>query len=185
MVNSEHNLFRGYVMLRTIRLSLLVPLMFSLLAIGCKHKANPSRVSGQVSYNANPVPGGIIRFWPAQGSAEEGGLGGFEAIIQPDGSYVLSELAEGEMIVTVENEMLNPNAAVPKDQEMRGGGGQGGRAMMDPSAMLKKSGQVPDQSGRPTGKYIPLPRKYAEKATSDLRVTLKSGKNAYNPELRD
>ena len=172
-------------MLRTIRLFLLVPLVLSPLAIGCKHNPTPSRVSGQVSYQANPVPGGIIRFWPSKGSAEEGGLGAFEATIQPDGSYVLSELAEGEMIVTVENEMLNPNAAgIPKDEASRGLGAQGA-GKMDPSGMLKKSGKVPDMSARPTGKYIPLPRKYAEKVTSDLKVTLKSGKNTYNPELRD
>src|SRR5262249_29010761 len=144
IMHSEQNLPRGCVMLRTIRLFLIVPMLLSPLAIGCKHNPTPSRVSGQVIYQANPVPGGIIRFWPSKGSAEEGGLGAFEATIQPDGSYVVSECAEGEMIVTVENEMLNPKA-VGKDEASRGLGGSGA-GKMDPSGMLKKSGQVPDMS---------------------------------------
>jgi len=164
-------------MIRTVRLLLFAPLLMALLAAGCK-SGTVGRVSGKVTYNGNPVTGGKIRFFPTTGSSQEGGLGGYEATIQEDGTYSIADVPAGDMVVTVDTEELNPKKPTMGDPTGMG-------SKMDPTEMMKKAGMVPEGSGGTVGKYMKIPEHYAKKDKSGLTVKVSTGKTTYDPKLTD
>src|SRR5438105_665858 len=86
-----------------LRLGLYFALFLGLVA-GCSSGKNPeapARVSGVVTYQGKPVPGGVIGFHPA-------GKAAYSSAIGADGTYEVVDLPIGEMAVTVETESVNP-----------------------------------------------------------------------------
>jgi len=143
-----------------IRLVLL-PALILALSIGCAKNANRSaELSGKVTYKGQPVTGGSMTLFV--------GEGGYPVGISPDGSYSANQLPEGEATATVTTDALSPNK--PKY-----GGGKAGGGMSPP----------PEGKGGPTGTYVKIPDKYKFKDKSDLKVTLKAGKQQKDFELKD
>jgi hypothetical protein len=164
---------------------LILASFFAALVIGCKGSSNPSRVSGKVTYNGNPVTGGTITFIPAAGLEEAKGTGGgfYQTRIKPDGTYERSEMPAGEFIVTVETESMNADASA---KQGKGGFDPNQMGQMNQmEEMMKKKGAVPADAGKSGGAYVKIPAKYAEKSTTPLKTTLESGKNTYSPDLTD
>ena len=152
------------------RAILLSCLFFFAIAIGCG-KVNPlapASISGGVTYKGKTVTGGSVNFFTPEGTP-------YSASIALDGTYGLSDLPTGEMIVVVETESVNPEhkAATGKDADRR-------NAM---NAQRKgPNGQSPAPSGLEP-KYVKIPEKYSKSKTSPLTVTVKSGRQVYNVEL--
>jgi len=124
-------------------------LCLALLAAGCSSNGS---VSGKVTFNGAPMPGGTVTFVP-----EGGGAGGGSASINPeDGSYSIDKLPKGPMKVTVK--AYTPPAVGPMGGKMgkdKGFGPPPGTlpegvdpGMFNPAAKAKQSGakavQVPD-----------------------------------------
>jgi hypothetical protein len=129
-------------------------------------------VAGKVTYKGAPVTGGTIAFAAADGSNP-----GSSAPIRPDGSYVVTDLPAGEMIVTVETETVNPS----HKQSANPGAGKGGAgrhaSMSPPPAGAGGGGKAPV--------YVKVPPKYADPKKTPLRATLSRGSNTYHAELTD
>jgi hypothetical protein len=164
-------------MTRKIRCLLFAPLLAAVVLVGCNSSKKPAQVSGKVTYNGQLVTGGIIQFSPADTNEV------IQCSILEDGTYLLgAAVPQGEMIVMVDTEAINPTRQKVDYGQVAGKGGYNPDEMME---KMKGSGQIPESAGAAVGKYVPIPRKYAEKKTSTLKVTIKGGKQVYNPELTD
>jgi hypothetical protein len=160
--------------------------MAALAFVGCQSSGNanyPVRVTGKVTYNGSPVGGGVVTFHAADGTP-------IQVPIAPDGTYTADGLPEGAMAVTVETESVNR-----KQEEYRGQGGGGmmskygkgggGGAAAPKGKGMQMSPVPPGAGGGVEPNYVKIPAKYADKATSGLSVTLKSGKQTYDIRLTD
>jgi hypothetical protein len=146
------------------------------IALGCA----PARgkVTGQVRYNGQPVPGGRVTFRPADPrensiSAEMDEQGRFETV-----------LPVGEVKVTVDNRELESvshwTGGVPKD--------------LPPDVAKNIPKGAPEPAPSPSGanppnklpgKYRRIPPKYYQLETSELAFTVKGGEQEQNLELTD
>jgi len=145
---------------------LVLPLLL-VLVFGCGTKVNPNApatVSGKVTYKGAPVTAGTVDFHPA------GSKGTISGPIKSDGMYTARDLPTGEMVVTVNTEMANPNRKTPSY-----GGGKGKSPIAAPPGPPPTGG----------GEYVKIPAKYANPKTSGLTVTLNAGQNTKDIDLAD
>ncbi len=151
-------------MMKKARLALLLPLAVAVALVGCSaNKAPSAKATGKVTYKGQPVTGGSMQFFPKEG-------GSYSAVLKSDGTYQATQLPTGEMTVTVETESANKNREMPS---------YGGKKTMSspppPGVKLGGGDNV----------YVKIPHKYADPKTSDLKVTIKSGNNPHDFELKD
>ena len=146
----------------------LLPLAFLLPAaafLGCSgDKLAPAKISGNITYNGQPIKAGNLQFHTKDGVAYDGK-------ISADGTYSASDLPEGEFVVTVVTEHLNPARKGPppsKDMERR-----------------MKAQQQPEgpAAAPPEEPYTKIPDKYSKPNTSPLSVKLKGGRQVHDLEL--
>src|SRR5262249_40649891 len=90
-------------MVRTVRLFLFVPFLAAFVLVGCKSSSTPAKVSGKVTYNGTLVTGGTIQFIPVDGNDI------YRSGIKEDGTYAVNDAAQGDMVVVVETESINPD----------------------------------------------------------------------------
>jgi hypothetical protein len=88
------SIYRSYLLL--IVAAAVLPLSLT----GCPSKSGTVRISGNASFKGQPIPGGIIVFYPAQGRA-------ISASIKEDGNYSI-DLDPGDYIVTVDVSVERP-----------------------------------------------------------------------------
>lgn len=144
----------------TIRLAPL-PALLLLFAVGCGGGSSRSaELSGKVLYKNAPVTGGSMTLYI--------GDAGYPVTINPDGSYSANQLPVGEAVVTIDTEALNTNQPAY-------GGKQG--SGMSPVPEGANPGSV--------GKYVKIPEKYKSPDKSDLKITLKKGKQEKDLTLTD
>jgi len=141
---------------------------------GCsKNSLAPAKISGSVTYNGQSVKAGSIAFHTPEGIV-------YGTTINPDGTYSITDVPTGELVVTVETESLNP--AGKKD---------GGPATPQAGAYKKASSTQEPPPGvvaagpPPAPEYTKIPAKYAKPNTSPLTVTIKGGRNVQNIEMTD
>jgi hypothetical protein len=158
-------------MTRTGRILLALPLFLAIVS-GCSKSTTPSNVHGKVTYNGTPVTAGVVTF-----HTEGGGI--FNYALGENG-YTLADLPEGQMVVTIETESANPNAKKPAANYGKPGDNQAD----DYRKKMQEMGKVPEGPVN-TGVYVKIPKKYATKDKSPLKVTLTTGSNEYNIELKD
>jgi hypothetical protein len=172
---------------------LLCPTLLFLLSLalvlGCGSKKTAgAKISGHVTYNGNAVPGGTITFH------SEAGV--YSAAIENDGAYSAVDLPPGEMVVTVDTEELNPEKKPPPTYDAKTVGPGSGMAAKygkaAPKTVAPKGASKSEASPAPPGtgpaergQYVKIPRNYADKAKSPLKVTLQSGTQSENFELKD
>jgi hypothetical protein len=141
--------------------------------VGCaKNPQAPAKVSGQVTYKGAPVPAGNIVF-----HSED--KGSYNCALGTDGTYEIVDIPTGELIVTVDNEFLNPKTRPPDY-----GGGKGAALYAERVAAERKAGMMikgPEASGQ----YVKIPSKYHSSKTSPLSVTVEKGRQIKNFELTD
>jgi hypothetical protein len=125
----------------TVRAGLSVLVLAMLLAgAGCSGNKRLT-INGAVSYRGTPLSSGIVKFY---GPGDRLSM----AYIEPDGTFIITDLFPGEVKVTVED---------------------------DPSSRPKRSGTDSPANGGTPGKRLAVPRKYTEETTSGLVYTITSG----------
>ena len=171
-------------MINKIRFFPLVSVLL-VLVFACSSRTNQSSVSGTVMYNGQPVTGGTIHFHSIKPDDGKPGAD-FHRVINPDGTYEITDLPAEEMMVAVETESINPAGGTGgmDETKMKGKTGYTKPGVIMGPDMLKmmKNNNVP-QTGQVWGTYVKIPKKYMNAETSGLRVTLKKGKNNYDPQL--
>jgi hypothetical protein len=148
---------------RLLPVAFLVPAV-ALLGCSRSDKLVPAKVSGNITYNGQPIKAGNINFFTTDGVAYPG-------VISSDGTYSASDLPEGDFVVTVETEHLNPArkvVATGKDYDRR---------------MKTQQQQRQDSAPPPAEPYIKIPEKYAKSNTSTLSVSLTRGRQVKDLEL--
>jgi hypothetical protein len=165
-------------------------ILFVVVAViaGCQESGNPNapaKVMGKVTYKGTPVTAGTLTFHGKDGSINN-------CDISPDGTYSVSNFPEGEMTVTINNELYNPNR---KQVDYKGGAGGAGAAGMYKKAAAGPAGgtnkgkaemsPTPEGATGLAGAYVKLPAKYAKKETSDIKVTLVKGENKKDIDFVD
>lgn len=141
-----------------------------LFLVGCTDSNTlvPAKVSGRISYNGKPLKGGHLQFVTADGTAYPGS-------IDSDGTYSGIDLPIGEMVVTVDTEVIKPAVSSGKtaDRYTAMQGGQKAPAGSGPTA--PKFEEV----------YIKIPTSYNNAKTSKLTITLAKGRQVKDLELKD
>jgi len=163
------------------RLGLLVPL---LVALGCS--GGTGKVTGQVTYKGKPVPGGLITFRPADSRQNS-----VPAELDAEGKFSVV-LPAGEVTVSIDNRSLEPQPSFgtvvppglsPEIAKKLGGKAKAteGPVEVDPT----KTADPPPT--RRSGRYVPIPERYADTETSGLKFTVKGGgaEQTQNFELTD
>jgi hypothetical protein len=157
-------------------LGLCVALSLGLLT-GCSSSKNtsaPASVSGKVLYNNQPLKGGTVVFHAKEGK------GSYRSALDDNGTYAITDLPVGEMVVTVETESVNP-----KKKTQGYGGGKGAKVDSEYAAAMAKMGGPAKGAAAPTGEYRRIPDKYNNPKTSPLSMTLESGRNVKEWTLTD
>ncbi len=173
---------------------LIVPVF---LAVGCGPSDNKSKVSGTITYKGEGLKAGNIYLTSDAG-------GSYSSPIQPDGSYTITDVPQGNYIAIVETETINP------DKKTGGGGAMGGKAVGAPqlgagskgealnkeyaNAMKGKGGGGDNNGAGGFGappieelrkRYVKIPAKYGSKITSDIVVEVTSNQVKKDIPLTD
>jgi hypothetical protein len=167
------------------RLGLLVALAL-VLAAGCNRSNAPAKISGKVTYNGQPLKGGEIAFHSEN-------MGTYRSSLAEDGSYDIVDMPAGPMTVTIETDSLNPDKKVPGYPGSAGGrpvvgaGAAKGAAMDKERAAAERKAGV---GGPPTpeqmrARYTKIPKKYADRTASPLKVDVTAGKQTKDFDLTD
>lgn len=173
---------------------LLSPVLLFLLSLGLtlgcgSKKSAPAQLSGKVTYKGAAVTGGTLAF--------HSDAGAYTAVINADGTYTVTDLPEGEVVVTVDTEDMNPERKIPEYNEKSGGalGTKYGKSAQPPAPpqgsppggkTKQESSPVPEGAPKAeVGQYVKIPRTYSDKTKSSLKVTLQAGKQQHNFELKD
>jgi hypothetical protein len=123
----------------------LVALLGALVLVGCSDSKKGFVLKGSVSYQGKPLSSGMVRLHMAENRLAM-------AMIQPDGSFEVTDVFPGEAKVTVEED-----PAALKRRAMAAGGG---------APKAEKPASAPP---------VAIPPKYKDVNTSDLTFTLKAG----------
>jgi hypothetical protein len=150
----------------------VLPLLFVLAAsglLGCSQNSSlvPAHVSGSLAYKGQPIKAGTMAFHAPNGVT-------YAALINPDGSYSAADLPEGDLVITVSTEHLNP-----AKKSAAGTGKDAGRR----NKMMQGREQPQGEAVVPKEPYLKIPETYADPKTSTLKVTLKSGRQVHNIDL--
>jgi hypothetical protein len=138
-----------------------------LLGGGCSSRMGPEgTVSGKVTYQGKPLPGGQVTFLTSKGLM-------FSGPIDPEGNYKVKAVA-GEARIAVDNLMLKSKQ--PSAAELRSQMG----IKPPPGAKVE---EVKSSTPAITGTYVPLPEKYRSAEKSGLSYTVKSGSQSHDIEL--
>jgi len=164
-------------------------LALAFVLVGCSRPVGS--VSGSVSYNGKPLKGGSVTFVSQDGNTSR------SADISETGTFSLDKLAAGDYKVCVDTSFLAPQSqsglpafgsgkmmppptqppvpkgaktAPPKDANV-----PEGYAPSDPAAMA---------SAQNAKKYVKIPDKYKDPATTDLRFEAKGGAETFPIELK-
>ena len=129
-------------------------LLIAVVAIGC---GRPSRVTGSVTFDGKPLPGGRITFL-----CDGGRRPALSSLIREDGGYAIEGPPLGRARVSVQTFAQQPK---PKPG-------------IDPLTGIDHSFGWED-----TGPYVPIPARYASPKTSGIECTIAPGEQAFDIEL--
>ena len=156
-----------------VRLLFGALLAATLALVGCaKNSFAPAKISGSVTYKGQPIKGGTMAFHTSDGVT-------YAAKLSSDGTYSATDIPEGELVVTIETESINPArkaAAMGKDGDKRMKMGMG-----QPPPAGRGGGPEADQ----TQFYVKIPEKFSKPNSSPLSVVVKSGRNVKDLEITD
>jgi hypothetical protein len=156
-------------MRRTFGLLLLLPFL-----TGCG--GGKSKVSGQVRFNGDPLPGGVLTFQPADPKHNS------VAVSLDEQGHYEATLPVGEVQVSVENRHLQPRSAGPRGvppslpPEVQEALGKAKPQAAPPPPVDKPA-------AKPRGNYVPIPEKYSSIETSGLTFTVAPGNPTHDIEL--
>jgi hypothetical protein len=154
---------------------LRVGLVLGLAALaGCD--PGQGKVAGRVLYDGAPLPGGLVTFRPADPRQNA-----VSAELDAQGNYA-AVLPVGEVQVSIDNREMEPRAprpaGLPPGLPPEVGKALGG-AKTDGAP--PKAEEPPPE--RPRGRYVKIPERYHDVATSGLRFTVGRGEQKQDFEL--
>jgi hypothetical protein len=133
-------------------------LLAVLAAAGCGPQT--ASVSGSVKFKGEPLPSGTVLFHSADGRVEHG-------LIDGSGRYTIAGAPLGPVRIAVRS-----HAAAPTGLPSRGG---------PPPAAPKEL--VPTAKDKPDGKFIRIPPRYIDPATSGLTFAVRGGAQKHDIDL--
>jgi hypothetical protein len=143
-------------------------LSLAVLATGC---GGSGTVSGKVYYNNQPLPGGTVVFWNADGKGTK------KSEIQPDGSYKIEDMPSGQVKIAVVTDYLKPSGGRGSPGQAPGQG-KAPKMPMPPPDKLPEGADMGNvyKNARPPGeKYVPIPPDYEDTAKTTLEYTVTKG----------
>jgi hypothetical protein len=158
---------------------------------------SPSRLTGTVKYNGTLLRGGVMKLIHSE-------QGPFNGSIGRDGTYTINDLPTGDFIVCIDTETINPDKPATNQAMQKTGGApannnnrQGGNSGAAPKVRNEKMEKVNNQrKTAATGQdqpspdqlrelYTKIPGKYSNEKQTDLTVSLVTGNNKKDFELKD
>jgi len=159
-------------------------LIAAFVTLGCEsHSPFPAKLSGKVTYKGEPLGGGTMAFYTADGQV-------ISTDIRSDGTYVSTNLPEGTLTVTIETESVNPNKSQPEYRSPGAGPAAMHRGPTAPPGAPKggaPKSPIPDSAPvtASPSTYVKIPAKYSDKTKSGLTITLKKGDQKHDFDLTD
>lgn len=133
------------------------------------------KVTGQVRMGGKPLPGGWVTFRPADPRQNS-----VSAEIDQQGNYEVV-LPAGEVLVSVDNTELAPpppdfgtafpSGISPEVAKKLGAGKQ------------KAAAPAARGGGKGSGRYVPIPERYYQAESSNLKFTVKNGDQKHDLDL--
>jgi hypothetical protein len=140
---------------------------------GCTKKPREpenAEVSGKVLFKGKPLPGGMVTFTAIKGGFPSSGR------IDENGNYrIMAPI--GEVQIGVDNRMFEPKHEVGK--------GKGFARNPVQEHRRNKRPDFQEEAIPLKGRYVPIPERYADGATSGLTYTVKPGSQTHDIELSD
>lgn len=159
--------------------TLLFGLLLLSFVVGCAGAGAKVKVSGQVRYKGEPLPGGVVTFQP-----EDTKFGSIAALLDEQGKYEAT-LPVGEVRVAVDNRELQPRPAPPPvnlppqvQQALRKA------ESSDKLASPPAKNENPSAPTKPRGKYIAIPEMYYTVEKSGLKFNVEPGNPKHDIELK-
>jgi hypothetical protein len=155
-----------------------VSLLFLPVVVGCG--PGQGKLTGHVSFNGAPLPGGVLFFRPAD--TKENSI---SAAVDEQGNYS-TVLPAGEVQISIDNRELRPrdpaSHGIPRNLPPK--------VQQALEKALKETPKKPAEAAvnprpRPTmpGKYVEIPRRYYDITTSSLQFTVQRGDQTHDIEL--
>jgi hypothetical protein len=153
--------------------------LFVLLPLLAGCGVRTGHVTGKVTYKGNQVPAGWVYFRPADPA-----LNLVSAPLAEDGSFE-ADVPAGEVTVTIDNRDWEPpeGGAVPAMPRNIPLSAEAKAKLAAAAAPPKKESEP--RSGVKSGKYVRIPAKYYDGATSGLTITVTGGSQTQNFDLTD
>jgi hypothetical protein len=149
-------------LVRGLALSVLV------LVAGCGARGN---ISGTVRYKGKPLPAGLVTFVTEDGKGHP-----FDSQIQSDGTYSISKVPAGPVLILVK-------AAEPPKITTRMGP-PGGINVGPPAGAVPEGVKPPSYDPKAEAeRYVKIPAKYSIAEQSDLKYTVTSGSQTKDIDL--
>ena len=126
--------------------------------VGCGPRTGV--VSGDVTFNGKPIPGGILTFRPSDNSQNS-----VSYELGRDGKFKV-ELPVGEALICIDNREFEPRlATMPANLP----------GMSLPPEVLKGMQASSKESGKVSDRWVKLPERYYQIETSQLKIVVKGG----------
>jgi len=138
-------------------------LLVGLIALsGCGAKApTAGTVKGTITYKGTPVNGPALLLYPQSGNM-------LTIPVTQEGTFEIASIPEGEYVVVVQPSA--GNSGVPSTKGM------------DPAKAAEMQSKIDAMKSPPT---IPIPKKYLQQSTSDLKITVSKGPQTVELVLKD
>jgi hypothetical protein len=143
---------------------LSLALAAAVCAAGCG--GGSASVSGEVTYDGKPLPGGNITFVSTEGR------GGGSATLDPSGKYTIVRLPAGTYRVSVVTSTLKPGIGMTKPKNYA-----------PPAGASNPAGYKPPENEDMSKRYVPIHADYESEKSSGLEFKVKAGANTINIPL--
>lgn len=155
--------------LETIRF--MKSLSFVLGLLVCVTGCGPrfGEVSGEVTYQGKPVPGGLLTFRPQDES-----MNSVAYVLERDGKFKVT-LPVGEVRVCIDNREFEPRPATMPALAP---------GLNLPPEVSKAMQESSKESSRVSDRWVKLPPRYYELETSDLKFEVKGGEQTQTIDLK-
>jgi protein-disulfide isomerase len=172
---------RGFRVIRLTRWLFVVPLFLSIVLLGCSKKAGQvptGTVSGKVTYKNAPVTGGAMAF---HGKDAAGKDALSRAVLKGDGTYTAIGVPLGDVVVTIETDLLDPAGKTTKE----GKDAKQFKAIKSEEFIKGKLKIATTVPADPEQKYVKIPEKYKSEKTSPLSLKIAEGSQTKDLDLQD